>query len=143
MLNQIRTSLFYASPYFADSELESQEGNVDEGLVAKNVQGIVELPDVVQISVYDVAWKWWCGSVAVTISIIMFILPTFYGFWKLVGKTSLSPFETARAFHAPILHDTSPTLDNPALLKAVGKKNVHTDLVVAERSILSGVEATL
>jgi hypothetical protein len=80
--------------------------------------------------VYDVVWKWWGGSVAVTIGIILFILPTFCGFWTLARTTTLSPFETARAFHAPVLHDAPQHLDTPALLKEVGQKNLHTDLEV-------------
>jgi hypothetical protein len=69
------------------------------------------------------------AHVALTYLVLLFILPTYYGFWTLARKTTLSPFETARAFHAPILHDQPRELDTPALLKTVGLKNLHRDLV--------------
>jgi hypothetical protein len=112
ILDQYQTTLFYLSLEFGANE----------------TQTLPFVDDFFAVSVYTVVWKWWWASVAVTLGIILFILPTFYGFWLLARKTTMSPFETARAFHAPILHDASPELDTPALLKEVGQKNLHTDL---------------
>lgn len=128
MLDQIRTSLFYLSIQYSSAELNqiAFPGVIDANA---DTQTSVGIDDSVTISVYKVGWKWYFGSVAVTISIVLFILPTFYGFWTLARQTTLSPFETARAFHAPVLNDTAPDLDTPTLLKEVGKKNVHTDLL--------------
>lgn len=87
--------------------------------------------DQLKISQYHVIWRWYFSSLALTLGIVLFILPTFYGFWTLARKATLSPFETARAFHAPILHDQPTDLDTPTLLKTVGQKNLHTDLVLS------------
>lgn len=85
--------------------------------------------DQIRISQYHVIWPWYFASLGLTLGIVLFILPTFYGFWTLARTATLSPFETARAFHAPILQDQPMELDTPTLLKTVGKKNLHTDLV--------------
>jgi hypothetical protein len=120
MLDSIRTTLFYTSIYASD---------LDSTPDATNSQTLHEVQDFVGINEYHVIWAYWGASVAVTFSIVLFILPTFYGFWTLARKTTLSPFETARAFHAPILHDAPRDLDTKQLLKEVGGKNLHTDLV--------------
>ena len=94
--DQIRNTLFYTSiwsmednPYILvwDSEVENQPD-------AQISYGDIEQ---LKISKYHVIWPWYFGSLAITLSIVLFILPTFYGFWTLARKTTLSPFETARA----------------------------------------------
>jgi hypothetical protein len=142
MLDQIRTSLFYTSVQYSAAE---RNWNAIGGI--PNPDADIEtfdlLDDVVTISVYKVGWKWWWESVAVTVTIVLFILPTFYGFWMFTRKTTLSPFETARAFNAPILNDTSPDIDTSALLKAVGKRNVHADHGPVVEADTTEVEKTL
>jgi hypothetical protein len=118
MLDAIRTTLFYTSIYASD---------LDAFASPINSQTLPDVPDFVGINEYHVLWAYWGASVAVTLSIMIFILPTFYGFWTLARKTTLSPFETARAFHAPILQDAPKDLDTKKLLKEVGAKNLHTD----------------
>lgn len=111
--------LFYTS--ICASDLDSSASPI-------NSQTLSDGPDFVGINEYHVLWAYWGASVAVTLSIVIFILPTFYGFRTLARKTTLSPFETARAFHAPILQDAPKGLDTKKLLKEVGAKNLHTDL---------------
>jgi hypothetical protein len=123
MLNAIRTTLFYTSIYASD---------LDAFASPINSQTLPDVPDFV--NEYHVLWAYWGASVAVTLSIVIFILPTFYSFWTLARKTTLSPFETARAFHAPILQDVPKDLDTKKLLKEVGAKNLHTDLGGAAES---------
>jgi len=119
MLDAIRTTLFYTSIYASD---------LDSVATTNNSQVLPGVPDLVGVNEYHVLWAYWGASVAVTLSIVLFILPTFYGFWTLARKTTLSPFETARAFHAPILQDAPRDLDTKMLLKSVGAKNLHTEM---------------
>ena len=77
---------------------------------------------------YHVLLRCWGASVAVSINVILFILPTLYDLWALARKTSLSPFETARAFYAPVLQDSPTHLDSKAMSKEVGAKRAHSDL---------------
>ncbi|CZR69409.1 uncharacterized protein PAC_19309 [Phialocephala subalpina] len=114
MLDSIRTTLFYTSIHAADQDQVS-------------VQEISRSVENVGVNEYHVLWRFWGASVAVTLSIVLFILPTYYGFWTLARKTTLSPFETARAFHAPVLKDAANDLDTPALLREVGGKKLHID----------------
>ncbi len=118
MLDSIRTTMFYTSIFQA---LQDQN----------SVQTLHQSPEWDSVSEYHVLWKYWGASVAVTLCIVLFILPTFYGFWTLARKTTLSPLETARAFHAPVLREAPGHLDIPGLLKEVGGKNLHTDLHTA------------
>ena len=121
ILDDIRTTLFYTSIYASDYS--------DGVATAQNSQTLPVVLDEITVNEYQVLWRYWGGSVAITMAIVLFILPTFYGFWTLARRTTLSPFETARAFHAPILHDAPRDLDTKMLLKQVGGKNVHTDMV--------------
>ena len=52
----------------------------------------------------------------------------------MARKRTLSPFETARAFHAPIMKDTPKDMDTKMLLKVVGKENLHSEVVVSGNS---------
>ncbi|KAG4431773.1 hypothetical protein IFR05_012749 [Cadophora sp. M221] len=119
MLTTMRETMFYASIYQAYQD-------------QKSIQTLDQTPDWISTNEYRVLWKYWAGSVVVTLAIILFILPTFYGFWTLARKTTLSPLETARAFHAPVLREAPKHLDTPGLLKELGKNNIHTDMMPNE-----------
>ncbi|KAL5321378.1 hypothetical protein ACEPPN_009335 [Leptodophora sp. 'Broadleaf-Isolate-01'] len=119
MLTTMRETMFYASIYQAYQDQIS-------------IQTLDQTPDWISANEYRVLWKYWAGSVGVTLAIILFILPTFYGFWTLARKTTLSPLETARAFHAPVLREAPKHLDTPGLLKELGKSNIHTDMMPNE-----------
>lgn len=123
MLTTIRDTLFYSSIYQA---FQSQS----------SIQTLAQTPDWISTNEYHVLWRYWFGSLAVTLAIILFILPTFYGFWTLARKTTLSPLETARAFHAPVLREAPRHLDMNGVLKEVGKNNIHTDLVTGENGAI-------
>ncbi len=73
----------------------------------------------------QMVWRYWFASITVTLAIILFIIPMYYGFWTLGRQTTLSPFETARAFHAPVLDAAPHHLDTKDLLKEVGSTRVH------------------
>jgi hypothetical protein len=40
----------------------------------------------------------------------------------------MSPFETARAFHAPLVGEAAIETETPILLKEIGDTRVHHDL---------------
>jgi hypothetical protein len=125
MLDAIRATLFYTSIYASDMDTDPSP---------TNHQSLPNVKDFIGLNKYHVLWVYWGAHVAVTLSIVLFIIPTFYGFWTLARQTTLSPFETARAFHAPILQDAPRELDTKRLLKEVGRKNLHTDLGGAAQS---------
>lgn len=74
---------------------------------------------------YDIRWGYYAGSVAVTVSIILMILPLFYGFWWLERRQTLSPFETAAAFQAPGFEGIDKKVKVDVVLKEIGTRPVH------------------
>jgi hypothetical protein len=135
LLDQIQQTLFFTSIWATSNQdyqtTEKTDSNFwPNGTWPKAVTA--EMTQLISLQRYQVVWYWWGASCAVTLCIIIFILPTFYGFWTLARKTTLSPFETARAFNAPILQDQPMNLDTPTLLKTVGTKCVHRDLVAGQ-----------
>ena len=79
---------------------------------------------------YKIVWAWYFGAMAVTTLVAAFILPTFWGYWRLERKTTMSPFETARAFHAPVLYQEDASVRSEELIKRVGGVRIHRDLPV-------------
>ena len=79
---------------------------------------------------YKVVWAWYFGAMTVTLCVSIFILPTFWGYWLLERKTTMSPFETARAFHAPVLYQEDSTILSKDLIERVGDVQIHRDLPV-------------
>lgn len=77
---------------------------------------------------YRVVWAWYFGAMAVTLLVSAFILPTFWGYWRLERKTTMSPFETARAFHAPGLYQEDSSVISDDLIKRVGNVRIHRDM---------------
>ena len=81
---------------------------------------------------YKVVWAWFFGAMAVTLAVSLFILPTFWGYWRLERKTTMSPFETARAFHAPVLYQNDSRIVSNDLIKRVGDLQVNRDLPIVQ-----------
>lgn len=123
LLDSFRYSLFYLSIY-------AMEPNTSIWTAEQmpNVQVVYHDIDDVHVTLYEVFWSWYYGSIVVTFGILLLILPTFWGFWTLAKDTTLSPFETARAFKTPIMQDQPADLATPELLKTVGQKNLRTEL---------------
>jgi hypothetical protein len=91
---------------------------------------------------YRVVWAWFFGAMSVTLAVSIFILPTFWGYWRLERKTTMSPFETARAFHAPVLYQDDSTIVSKDLIKRVGNVQIHRDLPNVPNGESSGARRT-
>lgn len=73
-----------------------------------------------------VAFAW--GAFASTMIIIMFILPSFWGYWELGRKVTLGPLEIANAFEAPAFaHVDRGTGHVDHVIDAVGQTRVKYD----------------
>ncbi|KAF2491618.1 hypothetical protein BU16DRAFT_123522 [Lophium mytilinum] len=57
------------------------------------------------VQVYHSDYRYLAAALVVVFLTTFAIVPTFQGFWGLGRKTSLSPFETAKALGAPLLDD--------------------------------------
>lgn len=137
VLNQMRQSMFLASIYQgAGYWVRSFSGNTsDDGMTFGRPETDVDYIQQVNalktkyVPVYKIRWGLWGASVAMTYSVIGLILPTFWGFWVLKVRPTLSPVDVARAFNAPLTdNDRQNQMHVVALLTEVGKKNIHHDL---------------
>jgi hypothetical protein len=61
----------------------------------------------------------------VSLLAIIAVFLTFFGFWKIGRVVSMSPLETAKAFHAPILREGDSNASVKQLVAEVGKKPVR------------------
>jgi hypothetical protein len=84
---------------------------------------------------YKVRYRFWAATLVITFVIIVFISPTFYGWWVLHEKVTMSPFETARVFNNSVV-DGTLNHDTPYLLKKMRSKNVHDDLVHSQVTLM-------
>ncbi|EXJ60470.1 hypothetical protein A1O7_04623 [Cladophialophora yegresii CBS 114405] len=75
---------------------------------------------------YKVLYRWWAGSLAVTTVIILMITPTFWGFWRLRGKVTLNPVDTAAALDAPLVHTDKDVVDPRSRLKEIGARPLYS-----------------
>jgi hypothetical protein len=66
-----------------------------------------------------------------SLSIIFAMTPIFWSFWLLGRKTNMSPFQTARAFHAPVVGEAPLITETPILLREAGLQRVHRDFAHA------------
>jgi len=109
---------WYNLPSPADSEFFTKEFNAESITVLKadQTQSILR---------YEIRYAYWGASVAVTVGVVLMIIPLFYGFWHLDRRATLSPFETAAAFNAPGLVDADMKKGTSVLLKEIGKRPVH------------------
>lgn len=75
-------------------------------------------------------------AIGVVLMLLALVAVTFtlYGFWQIGHDTSLSPLETARALHAPILADGTNSSDLKGLVKEVGSKDVKYGVLAASGS---------
>ncbi len=101
--------------------------SVDLGLYTLSVppfsvtNGTVETRN---ITLYHTDWAYGGFGIAWTFLMLALIAPTFYGFWLLDRKLSLSPLETAKAFRSPLLDDVSPQASLNGILAQAGKRRV-------------------
>ncbi len=64
-------------------------------------------------------------AVLVTALGIIFVAPTFHGYWTLGKTVSMSPIETAKALNAPMLSSIDSNADANTLLREVGDRPIR------------------
>ncbi|KAK4504248.1 hypothetical protein PRZ48_005164 [Zasmidium cellare] len=77
-------------------------------------------------TVYHTRIGWLAGGFAVMVIACLALLPTYWGWWHLHGKVSMSPLDIARAFDAPLLRHEA---GSPGWLKSVGGVRVQYNTV--------------
>jgi hypothetical protein len=77
------------------------------------------------VTVYQTDWVYGSLGIAWTFGMLLLITPTFYGFWLLDRRVSLSPLETAKAFRSPMLADMDPRADLDMIRAQTGNIRVR------------------
>lgn len=109
--NQIRNLMFFSSVMqFSYSDYPPQE---------------VQARRTVPVLRYRVLYRYWAGSLAVTSLVILMITPTFWGFWRLRGKVTLSPVDTAIALEAPLVQTDKGIGDPRSRLREIGERPLN------------------
>ena len=132
IIGRLRQGMFLASVYTGSqwftetwATTTDAQGNTvypyPEGHYAQRVEAVKSTP----IVRYTVRLYLWGLSLAITLIVIFFILPTFWGYWKLPRYPGLSPVDVARAFRAPIVAEVLPEASTERALKHVGSKSIH------------------
>lgn len=78
---------------------------------------------------YSIRWRYYCASVVITLMVVLTVTPTFWGFWTLSQKASLSPLDTARAFAAPTATRTDVTVPPNAVVAETGPRRAGVEPV--------------
>lgn len=68
------------------------------------------------IQVYSSNYRYLVGALVSILVPMLFVIATFWGFWELGRKFSMSPIETAKAFDAPALRGAGTNLPVDELL---------------------------
>ena len=94
---------------------------LDDYTAVQNVTG----QRTAAVQKYKIVYRYWVGSLAITLTIIFMILPTFWGFWLLRGKVTLSPVDAAKALEAPLVL-TERDVENPkSRMKEIGPRPLY------------------
>ena len=74
---------------------------------------------------------------------ILSVLMTFHGFWRIGRVVSMSPIETAKAFHAPLLRTGDSNAPAKDLVKQFGTKPVKYGIVSGTKSSAMSGEGSM
>lgn len=144
ILEQIRQAMFLASVYqgstfysaaYAPVQWKDYDANGDTTgdwwVPNLDVNGThyvqnVEAQQIRVLPTYGVRYYLWGASLALTYAIILVVLPTFWGYWILKRKPTMSPVDMARAFSAPVVTaEDQHQMQVDALLRQVGRTPIH------------------
>jgi hypothetical protein len=118
---RVRSLMFYSSAI----QFTHDKGPIqytDDEIIDGQVFDGTRSADVVK---YKMHYRYWVASLAVTSTIIAMITPTFYGFWLLRGRPTLSPVDTATALDAPIVQTDHEVADQRLRLKEIGQRPLY------------------
>lgn len=82
-----------------------------------------------KVNVFQSELRWFVGAAILDVLAILAILPLFWGFWRLPGNVTRSPFGIALAFDAPLLEGIHSTAGAEGVVKDLGEARVAFGLV--------------
>jgi hypothetical protein len=91
---------------------------------SSNIQNVLAL-DEASIAIYESHFLYLALASVVTILAIILVIPTFFGYWNLGRKVSMSPIEIAKAFNAPLLRNGDLNAEVKQLIEEWGDTEVR------------------
>jgi hypothetical protein len=113
MLNQLRQIAFRMSLQAAKDDAK-----------ASNATQTVSYTGTSTKTIFTTNFSLVAVAASLNILAVVAILPTYYGWWTLKRKSSMSPLETASAFAAPLLRDAGANGGWREILEKVGERSV-------------------
>ena len=114
MINSMREIAFRTS-------LQIAAYNTSYPNASQTVSFVGESPQ----TIYTTNYNYLAGAVLVSVLGIIFIIPTYRGFWELGRPLSLSPLEIAKAFDAPLLQGVPGNRNVNDMLDEIGATKVR------------------
>ena len=100
--------------------------HMDEGLSPRQN---VEANSTLTIPTFRSDFRWYLGATAVEVLAIVFMLPMFWGSWRLGREMSLSPLEIALAFNAPLLNSVNSGAGARGVVRDLGTMELQFGVV--------------
>lgn len=95
---------------------------------SSNVQSVPAV-QVATIAVYQSHYLYLTLTSNFTLLAIIFVIPTFFGYWHLGRNVSMSPIEIAKAFNAPLLRELDSNAEAENLVRSLGEMDVRYGVV--------------
>ncbi|PMD37659.1 hypothetical protein L207DRAFT_493212 [Hyaloscypha variabilis F] len=98
---------------------------------AANSSNLQSFPatQVLEVPVYQSHYLYLALGSGFTFLAIIFVLPTFFGYWHLGRRVSMSPIEIAKAFNAPLLRELDSNAEASELCESLGEMGVRYGIV--------------
>ncbi|KAK5164143.1 uncharacterized protein LTR77_010234 [Saxophila tyrrhenica] len=118
----------------AASGLRNTTALLDPGIsVSQSVPAIQER----SFNAFESDFRWFAGAALLHFVAIVTIIPVFWGWWTLGVNVTMSPFEIANVFEAPLLRDTKSTAGSRGVVEAVGDAEVKFGAVLDTQMTVS------
>lgn len=124
ILDQFNNLMFRAG--IAASAFRDENGDMtpqlDPGLqLTQNITA----EQTLRVNIFVSDLRWWAGAAILELLAALAILPVFWGYWRLGLRVTMSPFEIAKAFEAPLLRSATSGTGSRGIERAMGDLQVQ------------------
>lgn len=123
VLDQFNNLMFRAAIEAAKSttNYDHTSPQLDPGLALSQS---VSAAQTRRVNVFASDLRWWSGAALLELLAVVAILPVFWGYWRLGLRVTMSPFEIAKAFEAPLLKEVGSASGSRGVVKGMGDVKV-------------------
>ena len=106
---------------------------IEPGL--SNVHQVVQANMTRTENVFNSELQWFLAAVAIQVLTIVLILPAYWGWWTIGLELTLSPFQMAKVFNAPVLKGVNSAAGATGVVEEVGNMKLKLGVVDADEII--------